>query len=151
MTRSRIFVLFTSVLLATATTGIADEVESLRGAAALDAASEEPARMRYLDDQERYARDYEEQPPLVPHPTEKYGIDLQENRCLECHSWADYVEAGATKVSESHFPDNQGGESATVAGQRYFCNQCHVAQVDAEPLVENTFEPAKAIDSSDKD
>ncbi len=149
MTRSRILLLVTTVLLAITTAGLADDVESLRGATALDEGSTEPLRMRYLDDQEPYARDYEQQPPLVPHPTEKYGIDLQENRCLECHSWADYEEAGATKVSESHFPDNHGGVSATVAGQRYFCTQCHVAQVDAEPLVENVFEPVRVAPSSE--
>jgi nitrate reductase cytochrome c-type subunit len=104
----------------------------------------EPQRMRYLDDQDPFARDYEEQPPLVPHTTEKYAINLDENRCLECHSWADYEEAGATRVSESHFPDSLGGVTANVAGERYFCKQCHVAQVDAEPLIENTFEPIEA-------
>lgn len=139
MTRSRIFVFFMTLLLATANVGFADEVESLRGAAALDAASSEPARMRYLDEEEPFPKSFEEQPPLVPHPTEKYGINLEENRCLECHSWADYEEAGATKVGESHFPDNRGGVTVAVAGQRYFCTQCHVAQVDAMPLVENTF------------
>ena len=30
-----------------------------------------------------YGRDYDEQPPLVPHATEKYAINLGENRCLE--------------------------------------------------------------------
>jgi cytochrome c-type protein NapB len=133
-----------TLLLATTTIGLADEVESLRGAAALDAASSEPARMRYLDEDEPFPRTFEEQPPLVPHPTDKYAINLGENRCLECHSWADYEEAGATKVSESHFPDNKGSVSAVIAGRRYFCTQCHVAQVDAEPLVENIFESVKA-------
>jgi len=138
-----------TLLLAATTTGLADEVESLRGAAALDAASSEPARMRYLDEEETFPRDFEEQPPLVPHPTEKYAINLGENRCLECHSWADYEEAGATKVSESHFPDSTGSESAAIAGRRYFCTQCHVAQVDAKPLIENTFEPVKAAASAE--
>jgi cytochrome c-type protein NapB len=144
MTRSRIYVLATAVLLAITTAGIADEVESLRGATGIDQDSTEPQRMRYLDDQDPFARDYEEQPPLVPHTTEKYAINLDENRCLECHSWADYEEAGATRVSESHFPDSLGGVTANVAGERYFCKQCHVAQVDAEPLIENTFEPIEA-------
>ena len=142
MTRSRIFFSVNIVLFASA--GMAGEVTSLRGATAIDENSTEPERVRYLDEQERYAKDYEEQPPLVPHPTEKYAINLAENRCLECHSWADYEEAGATKVSASHFPDGVGGDAVPIAGNRYFCNQCHVAQVDAEPLVENIYEPAKA-------
>lgn len=149
MTRSRIYVLATAVLLAITTVGIAGEVESLRGATGIDQGSTEPKRMRYLDDQEPFARDYEEQPPLVSHATEKYAINLDENRCLECHSWADYEDAGATRVSESHFPDSQGSATANVAGQRYFCKQCHVAQVDAEPLIENTFEPVKAAASAE--
>ena len=142
MTRSRIFVLAITVLFTTV--GIAGEVESLRGATAIDENSTEPDRVRYLDDQERYGRDYDEQPPLVPHATEKYAINLGENRCLECHSWADYEEAGATKVSSTHFRDGVGGETAPIAGKRYFCHQCHVAQVDAEPLIDNTYESAKA-------
>jgi cytochrome c-type protein NapB len=142
MTRSRI--LLPAITILFATTGITGEVESLRGATAIDENSTEPTRVRYLDEQERYAKDYEEQPPLVPHPTEKYTINLAENRCLECHSWSDYEEAGATKVSASHFPDGVGGDAVTIAGERYFCNQCHVAQVDAEPLVENTYESVNA-------
>ena len=147
MTRSSIYILAMAALLAITTAVIADEVESLRGATGIDQDSTEPKRMRYLDDQEPFARDYEEQPPLVPHATEKYKINLDENRCLECHSWADYEDADATRVSESHFPDSKGSATASVAGQRYFCNQCHVAQVDAEPLIENTFEPVKAAAS----
>jgi cytochrome c-type protein NapB len=142
MTRSRTFFLAIAILFAAV--GHAGEVESLRGATAIDENSTEPMRVRYLDEQERYAKDYEEQPPLVPHPTEKYAIDLAENRCLECHSWADYEEAGATKVSASHFPDGVGGEAVPISGEQYFCSQCHVAQANAEPLIENTYESAKA-------
>jgi cytochrome c-type protein NapB len=34
---------------------------------------------------------------------------------------------------------------AEIAGQRYFCKQCHVSQKDAEPLVENSFESVEAV------
>jgi cytochrome c-type protein NapB len=29
---------------------------------------------------------------------------------------------------------------AAVSARRYFCTQCHVPQVEVEPLVENRFE-----------
>jgi cytochrome c-type protein NapB len=126
---------------------VGDEVRSLRGATPIDADSTEPVRVRYRDADERIARSFEQQPPLVPHATEKYAITAESNRCMSCHSWADYLDAGATRVGDSHFVDNQGGVNAMLEGRRYFCNQCHVAQADAKPLVENTFE-ASASDAN---
>ena len=35
--------------------------------------------------------------------------------------------------------NRDGNFLAEISPRRYFCNQCHVTQVDAEPLVENTF------------
>ena len=47
--------------------------------------------------------------------------------------------------------DNKGGVDAKLEGRRYFCNQCHVAQADAKPLVENTFRASASNASSDAD
>jgi nitrate reductase (cytochrome), electron transfer subunit len=86
------------------------------------------------------ARDYVQQPPLIPHKIEGYEVNIKVNKCLTCHSWANYQKAKATKISPTHFRDRDGIEMANVSPLRYFCTQCHVPQADAKPLVQNTFE-----------
>ena len=73
------------------------------------------------------------------------GINKKFNKCLTCHSWANYKEAGATKISQTHFSDRENNVLANIAPRRYFCTQCHVPQVNAKPLVENTFNPLQTI------
>ncbi len=90
-------------------------------------------------------RDYVQQPPLIPHSIKGYRINMKFNKCLTCHSWANYRDAGATKISQTHFSDRNENVLANVAARRYFCTQCHVPQVNAPPLVENTFEALKTI------
>lgn len=148
MTRSSICLIAAAVLISAAAVG--DEVQSLRGATPIDAESTEPARVRYRDGDERIARTFEEQPPLAPHATEKYEITVTENRCMNCHSWADHIEAGATMIADSHFVGGKASAEAKLEGRRYFCNQCHVAQADSKPLVENTFQ-VSAGDASSRD
>ncbi len=120
-------------------------VSSLRGTNELDAASNRVAPKKWQSDREPIQRDYVQQPPLVPHSIEGYKINVKFNKCLTCHSWANYKDAGATKISQTHFEDRTGDIHANVAARRYFCTQCHVPQVDAQPLVENTFQPVEAI------
>jgi len=124
-----------------------DEVRSLRGARAVDEDATTPDIHRWQPDQEPIARDYVQQPPLIPHSIEGYKIDQRSNKCLTCHSWANYREARATKISQTHFKDRDENVLANVAPRRYFCKQCHVPQKDTGPLVENTFEPVRAIQS----
>ncbi len=64
---------------------------------------------------------------------------------MSCHSWSNYRESGATKISQTHFEDRDKHVLAKVSARRYFCTQCHVPQVDAEPLVENEFKPITSI------
>jgi cytochrome c-type protein NapB len=144
MSRSGICALITSLLLVITAASAADEIESLRGATDIDENSVEPANTRWQNDKEPIARDFVQQPPLVPHTIDKHAINLASNKCLTCHSWEDYRDAGATKISQTHFADRDGVVQANVVGQRYFCKQCHVSQKNAEPLVENNFESVKA-------
>ena len=123
----------------------AQEVSSLRGANELDASSNRVDPKKWQSDREPIQRDYVQQPPLVPHSIEGYKVNLKFNKCLTCHSWANYKEAGATKISQTHFEDRAGDVHANVAARRYFCTQCHVPQADAQPLVENTFQPVEAV------
>ncbi|MFC1748670.1 nitrate reductase cytochrome c-type subunit [Pseudomonadota bacterium] len=123
----------------------AEELATLRGTQPLDAASLSPQIQRLQQDHKPDAREYIHQPPLIPHDIKSYTINLKFNKCLTCHSWANYRNAGATKISSTHFSDRDGAMLANVSGQRYFCTQCHVPQAEAEPLVENTFSPIEAI------
>lgn len=96
-------------------------------------------------DRPNLARDYVQQPPLVPHPVANYRITKNFNQCLDCHSWTKYQQAGATKVSVNHFKDRQGRELGHISPARYFCTQCHVPQTEAADLVPNTFKRAQGL------
>jgi nitrate reductase (cytochrome), electron transfer subunit len=122
-----------------------DEVKSLRGELALDENSNEAEMKSWQLDRDPIQRDHVKQPPLIPHKVQGYKINLKFNKCMSCHSWTKYKEAGATKIGQSHFEDRDNNVTANVAARRYFCTQCHVPQVDAKPIVENTFEPLPTI------
>ncbi|HHQ42956.1 MAG TPA: nitrate reductase cytochrome c-type subunit [Chromatiales bacterium] len=120
-------------------------VVSLRGQAAIDETTRPPEPKRWQRDRGPLPREHVGQPPLIPHSIKGYKINLKFNKCLTCHSWANAGEAGAPKVSVTHFKDREGNVLGNVSPRRYFCTQCHVPQVDAPPLVENTFEPLPTI------
>lgn len=122
-----------------------EQVHSLRGGAPLDSASSDPAMQRWQRDRRPIERDYVKQPPLIPHSTKGYRINKKFNKCLTCHSWTNYRDAGATKISQTHFSDRNNNVLTNIAPRRYFCTQCHVPQKDAPPLVENLFEPLETI------
>lgn len=124
---------------------VADEVKSLRGVRDLDAPSQTPEVSRIIADDRPIARGFVQQPPLIPHKIEGYQIDKNYNKCLSCHSWAHYKQAKATKIPPTHFKDRDGNERANLSASRYFCTQCHVPQKDTAPLIENEFEPVKAL------
>ena len=123
----------------------AAEVKSLRGSRELAAGSEPPQLNRLIADDRPIPRDYVQQPPLIPHKIEGYRIDKNYNKCLSCHSWVNYKQSKATKVPPTHFKDRDGNELANLSPGRYFCTQCHVPQDDVRPLVDNVFEPIKAL------
>ena len=138
-------VVLTLSALGFASHAFAEQVQSLRGLSDLESASNSAEIKNWIRDRDPIPRDYIQQPPLIPHKIDSYTINLKFNKCLTCHSWANYKEAGATKISQTHFADRESNVMANVAARRYFCTQCHVPQVDAKPLVENTFEPVQAI------
>lgn len=124
--------------------GQAEEVRSLRGkdAVAGDTPSE---NYRWQRDQPPMPRDFVQQPPLIPHTTKGYVITKEFNKCLDCHSFARAAEAKAPRVSVTHFKTRDGIELGNISPRRYFCQQCHVPQTDATPLVGNKFKPATGI------
>src|ERR1044072_5044422 len=88
---------------------------------------------------EREARNYPEQPPLIPHSTEGYEVSLRANKCLSCHARSRIRESQAPMISITHFADRDGQFLASISPRRYFCTQCHVPQHNVKPPVENDF------------
>jgi nitrate reductase (cytochrome), electron transfer subunit len=138
-------VLMVIVLAAFGLVPVQAALQSERGDHALDAPSEKAEPKKWQADREPIPRDYVQQPPLIPHKTDGYVINLKSNKCLTCHSWANYKQARATKVSLTHFADREGDAMSNISPRRYFCTQCHVPQTDAKPLVDNSFKPVQTI------
>ena len=111
----------------------------------LDVEPEPPLMANEMNTDVRQARNYPEQPPLIPHKIEGYQVDLNTNKCLSCHSRHRVEESQAPMVSVTHYMDRDMQVLAEVSPRRYFCNQCHVPQTDARPLVDNTFEDVTEI------
>lgn len=118
-------------------------VQTLRGADAATADQAPPERPyagKSPGSQKPLARTFSTQPPVIPHAIE--GLDevtLQNNPCLSCHGPENYKNARTPKVADSHFKDRDGKILSEVSAARHQCTACHVPQVDAKPLVENTF------------
>jgi nitrate reductase (cytochrome), electron transfer subunit len=87
----------------------------------------------------RRTRAYSMQPPTIPHRVDGYQIDRAANRCLMCHARTRAEESQAVPIGVTHYMDRDGNVLADVSPRRYFCDQCHVAQMDMKPLVGNTF------------
>ena len=108
----------TAIIVLLATVGFssqtsAETVSSLRGATDIDQDSSAPATKQYNKDKQPIARDYVQQPPLIPHKINNYRINLKSNKCMSCHSWSNYREAGATKISQTHFESRDKNVLAT--------------------------------------
>lgn len=121
----------------------ADGAKSMRGAdvAAPDQAADVKNYVgKRPGTQAPVARMFSTQPPVIPHAVENFDeINLESNQCLDCHSGATFKKKNAPKVGDSHFVDRDGKKLPEASSARYNCVQCHVPQVDAPPLVENSF------------
>jgi nitrate reductase (cytochrome), electron transfer subunit len=122
--------------------GAQDVVESLRGGVAITDISRTDTMFRPEKDQDAIPRNFQKQPPLIPHSIKGYNITQNFNKCMDCHSKERAEETGATKVAKSHYLDREDKKLTNISPRRYFCMQCHVPQFDAKPLVENTYKPA---------
>ena len=118
---------------------------------------------------QRFARSYENAPPLIPHSVEGLlPITIKHNACLDCHMPDKAKAVGATPIPPSHFtnyrPETKIGKDGAIVKEgkvvkntsdikvvkhtlkklsmaRYNCSQCHVPQANVKPLVKNTFTP----------
>ena len=93
----------------------------------------------------RRVRSYAMQPPTIPHAIDNYQIDRFANKCMMCHSRTRAGESQATPISITHYTDRGNNFLADVAPRRYFCDTCHVVQMDVEARVPNVFEDVDAV------
>ena len=63
------------------------------------------------------------------------------------HARTRAAETQATPISITHYTDRDGNFLADVAPRRYFCDTCHVVQIDVKPdvAVQNTFEDVETL------
>ena len=135
-----ILLLATAIAAGTGTLAAQTLYSGLRGPTPLNDEGPAPPMTPMRNTAEREARNYPEQPPVIPHSIDNYQLTLRTNRCLDCHR-RQYTEAsGAPMISVTHFMDRDGQVLADVTSRRYFCTACHVNQSGVQPLVPNTFQ-----------
>jgi cytochrome c-type protein NapB len=127
------------LVAAVSTFAMAQTFSALRGETPLDQEGQPPAMTPEANTSEREARNYPEQPPLIPHSTEGYEVSIRGNKCLSCHARSRTRESQAPMISITHFADRDGQFLASVSPRRYFCTQCHVPQHNVKAPVENDF------------
>ena len=130
-----------SILLLTfiSTIALAEEIATLRDDVKIEKQKTPNVIPKVVNSDVKQARNYPMQPPIIPHQTRNYDVNLNSNKCMSCHSRNRTEESQAPMVSVTHFMNRDGNFLAEISPRRYFCNQCHVTQKDAKPLVENTF------------
>lgn len=116
-----------------------NSVATLRDQTPIDVQKEPNTIPKVINKDIKQGRNYPMQPPVIPHTTRGYEVNKNNNKCMSCHSRHRTEKSQAPMVSVTHYMDRDGNFLAEVSPRRYFCNQCHVTQLDAKPLVENTF------------
>ena len=120
--------------------GDAADVSSLRGKNALDAEAKPIEKKKQIKTAAGIDRNWELQPPSIPHDISKERITLKGNTCMKCHSEANHKKEKAPAISKSHYITRDMKVLDKLSSRRYFCVQCHTPQADVEPLVDNAFE-----------
>ncbi len=115
-------------------------VNGLRGPTPLADEARPPPMPKSINDDQRRARSYPAQPPVIPHQVDNYQVDARFNKCMSCHGRDRTGESQAPMVSITHFIDRDGQMRQEISPRRYFCTQCHVPQTDARLPVKNTFQ-----------
>jgi nitrate reductase (cytochrome), electron transfer subunit len=134
-------ILALAIILAAASTSLLAQTVSsgLRGSTPLNEEGPAAPMTPQRNTAERETRNYPEQPPVIPHSTDGYQIDINGNKCLSCHARARTGESQAPMVSITHFMDRDGQFLASVSPRRFFCTECHVPQHVVTPPVTNDF------------
>jgi cytochrome c-type protein NapB len=121
------------------------QIDALRRGVPVDQESSPPPMARVLNADIKRERAYPMQPPTIPHSIDNYQITMNTNRCMLCHARANAANFQAPPVSVTHYMDRDDQFLATISSRRYFCNQCHVIQTDAQPLVANGFRDIDSV------
>src|SRR3954452_13010273 len=117
----------------------------LRGSTPLNEEGPAAPMTPFRNTTEKEARNYPEQPPVIPHSIEGYQTDINGNKSLSCHARARVGESQAPMVSITHFMDRDGQFLASVSPRRFFCTECHVPQSMVTPPVTNDFIASAAM------
>src|SRR5688572_18626235 len=103
-------------------------VDALRGPVPVLQATQPPRLGNAVNDDVRRERNFEAQPPTIPHRVDGYQVDRRFNKCLDCHARTRTEFSQAIPVSPTHYVDRSGKVLPHISTRRYFCMQCHVAQ-----------------------
>jgi cytochrome c-type protein NapB len=127
------------------------QLDAIRRGVPLDQEDNAPPMARVENADLKRVRAYPMQPPTIPHTIDGYEVDKYTNRCMLCHARANAETFQAPPVSVTHYMDRDAQFLATISPRRYFCNQCHVVQTDARPLVANTFQDVDSLLASPRE
>jgi cytochrome c-type protein NapB len=114
--------------------------DATRGAVPITGTARPPLLGNAVNDDVRLKRNYDMQPPIIPHRVDGYQVDKNYNKCLDCHAKVKTEFSQAVPVSSTHYVDRSGKVLTQVSTRRYFCMQCHVAQDAVRPLIGNSFQ-----------
>jgi nitrate reductase (cytochrome), electron transfer subunit len=135
-------VLFLTVLFSE---GAISQHDPLRGPASVDELGTAAPLVNAENNDKKRVRSYAMQPPTIPHKTDNYQVDRFANKCMTCHARTRAGETQATPISITHYVDRDGEFLADVSPRRYFCEQCHVVQMEAQPPVKNRFRDVDSL------
>ena len=125
----------------------AEGVVSLRGDNGIPANTAAPKLFKTEEPDKLFSRAFKGSPPLVPHVVDydekKYKITITANGCLDCHDKSVTDKPKSPKANKGHYTGPNGVIGDEVYKSRYYCAQCHVPQLQTEPLVGNTFVGSK--------
>lgn len=141
MKKALLVTIIGAFMLLHAPLALSDEmkVASLRGDHELDKDAKAIDKKKQLKVEGGFKRSWDLQPPGIPHDISKDSITITGNTCMRCHSKENFEKEKAPAIGESHYKNRDGKVLDKPSSRRWFCNQCHVPQVDAKPLIENTF------------
>lgn len=139
----RVFIIL--VLLAGFSSATRAQHDPLRGPAPVDQEGKAAPMVNAENNDKKRVRSYAMQPPTIPHKTDNYQVDRFANKCMTCHARTRASETQATPISITHYQDRDGNFLADVSPRRYFCDQCHVVQMETGPLVKNRFRDVDSI------
>ncbi|WP_445947270.1 nitrate reductase cytochrome c-type subunit, partial [Shewanella sp.] len=108
-----------------------DQIDTLR-LAPINVEVTPPLMQKVLNTDLKQVRNYPMQPPLIPHKTDGYQLDLKVNKCMQCHARNSTGHSQAPMVSVTHYMDRDNNFLAELSPRRYNCTQCHVTQLDAK-------------------